>query len=61
MSPSHGGRQQVASPCHESRELEQDANYWNASPFGLYVMGVPQQLSFDSKKQKLKQPEAIVK
>lgn len=57
MSPSHGGRQQVASPRHKSRELEQDANYWN----GLYVMGVHQQLSFDSKKQELKQPEGIVK
>lgn len=61
MSLSHGGRQQAASPCHKSRELEQDANYWNASSFGLYVLVVHQQLSFDCKKQELKQPEGIVK
>lgn len=61
MSLSHGGRQQAASPCHKSRKLEQDANYWNASYFGLYVLVVHQQLSFDFKKQELKQPEGIVK
>lgn len=61
MSLSHGGRQQVASPCHKSRELKQDAKYRNAASFGLCVMMVHQLLSFDYKKQELKQPEGIVK
>lgn len=61
MSLSHGGRQQAASPCNKSRELEQDANYWNVSSFGLYVVVVHQQLSFGYKEHELKQPEGIVK
>lgn len=54
---AHCGRQQLVA----RRELEQPANYRNASPFGSWVMVVHQQLSFEGNEPQLKLPEGSMK